>query len=86
MDKDFRVYCTMCKDYLDVDEIDEEAHYGRQGEDTYDFRLCHKHEKELWKFLGEEADFSWEFEECEECGEEFKKGTFCEKCMGVESG
>ncbi len=79
MNKDFRTYCIKCKDY--VDDIDEEAMYRRQGEDTYDFRLCNKHEKELWEFLGEEAEFSCEFEECDKCEEEFKKGEKC-KCNG----
>jgi len=52
----FQNYCTMCGDYKDY----ECEMYHRIGEDTYDFRLCHKHEKELWMFLGESAEFSWE--------------------------
>lgn len=40
------------------------AQYGRTGEDTFDFQLCHKCEKELWgKFLPETAVFGWEEEE-----------------------
>lgn len=54
-----RTYCTKCQGFKTY-ELDS---YGREGEDTYDFRLCHEHERELWKFLGEEATFPWEEEE-----------------------
>ena len=55
--KDHRFYCTKCAGYGDT----ELARYGRQGEDTYDFRLCHAHEVEFWeKFLEEEATFPWQ--------------------------
>jgi len=59
MSENFTNYCTKCQAYKDY-ECDL---YRRQGEDTYDFRLCHEHERELWKFLGEEATFPWEEEE-----------------------
>lgn len=54
--KDHRYYCTKCADYGEH----KLARYGREGEDTYDFRLCHKHEVELWKFLEEDATFPWQ--------------------------
>lgn len=59
MSEKYQNYCTKCQEYKDYDcDL-----YRRQGEDTYDFRLCHKHEKALWKFLGEEATFPWEQED-----------------------
>ena len=72
-----KTYCTKCKDYT-IDDISE-ASYHRQGEDTYDFQLCNKHELELWKFLGEEATFSWQ--RCPDCDEHEDE---CE-CGGDES-
>lgn len=60
MSENFQNYCTKCETYKDY----ECALYRREGEDTYDFRLCHKHEKQLWgKFLPEDATFDWEEEE-----------------------
>ena len=56
---DHRCYCVKCKDYKTY----QMETYRREGEDTYDFRLCHEHEKALWKFLGEEASFNWEEED-----------------------
>lgn len=61
VEENFRNYCTKCKGYKDY----ECALYRREGEDTYDFRLCHEHEEQLWNdgFLPDDASFEWQDEE-----------------------
>lgn len=52
--------CTKCEKWFNY----ELSYYGRRGEDTFDFELCHTCEKKLWgKFLPIEAGFNWEDEE-----------------------
>jgi len=65
MTKDHTHYCTKCKAYKDH----ECALYRNESSnsDTYDFRLCHTHEVQLWgAFLPEDATFDWQDEENDE--------------------
>ncbi len=41
--------------------------YRREGEDTYDFQLCHECEPKLWNggFLTDTATFNWQEEDDE---------------------
>lgn len=49
--------CIKCpKDkYYDPDKL---YPFSMHGEDTFDFSVCERHMKALWKFLGEEIQLN----------------------------